>query len=457
MDITTDLLVIGGGMAGLVAGTVAAESGLTTVLIRKGQSATAYSSGAIDLIGYLPEATEPFATPEEGLFALSKLYPLHPYCVIGYDEKIEVDKILDAIIDRTKTTVEWLTKHLEGTMAPLIGDFDSNIHPITILGTTKPTCLIQKTMDCGDLEEREDSVLLFVGITGYAAFNAGAAAKTYLENRIASGKPPRKVAHCIVDITPFGKPYNLSSKELAKHMDHEKTVENIAEQLKGHIEQTGATHVAFPPILGIQNALRNKTKLEELIGATVFELLGFPPSIPGQRLQKSLDTIFEKAGGKLLPGHEAISFERENGRLKSITAKAPRREILIDAKATVLASGKFIGGGIYGDEQGIRETIFGLMPVTGDYHSAEDIVPSRHTTRLSISPMGQPVQECGLSVDPSFRPVDEEGVEWAENLFAAGAVLAGYNYSVEKSGLGVAATSGYNAARCAIDLIKEVS
>ncbi|MHA1850554.1 MAG: FAD-binding protein, partial [Candidatus Thorarchaeota archaeon] len=55
MDIEADLMVIGGGIAGLVAGTIAAEAGLNTVLLRKGQSATAYSSGAIDVIGYVPE------------------------------------------------------------------------------------------------------------------------------------------------------------------------------------------------------------------------------------------------------------------------------------------------------------------------------------------------------------------------------------------------------------------
>ena len=86
MDLETDLLVIGGGMAGLVAGTVAVESGLKTVLLRKGQSATSYSSGAIDVIGYLPEASEPFITPEEGLTAIAGLYPLHPYSIIGYSE-----------------------------------------------------------------------------------------------------------------------------------------------------------------------------------------------------------------------------------------------------------------------------------------------------------------------------------------------------------------------------------
>ena len=457
MDIEADLVVIGGGIAGLVAGTIAAEAGLNTVLLRKGQSATAYSSGAIDVIGYVPEASEAFATPEEGLFILSRLYPLHPYSVIGYDDRIEPEKISDTIVERAHETVSWLKKHLDGTLASLNGEFDSNIQPITILGTTKPTCLIQKTMDSGDLSEREDSVLLFVGISGHADFNPAAAAQTYLEDRMSTGSSPRKVAHCMLQIMPFGKSYNLSSIELARHLDHEGSIESLAKQLKEHIEQVGATHVAFPPILGIRNALKNKTKLEELTGTTVFELLGFPPSIPGQRLQKSLETIFVKSGGKLLLGHEAISYNKDGQVLKSVTATTPRRHIKIDAKAFLLATGKFIGGGIAGDESGLKETVFDLMPVTGDYHSAADIVPSRSTSTLSISPMGQPIQSCGLSVDPHFRPVTEEGTEWAENLYAAGAVLAGYNYSIEKSGLGVAATSGYNAAMNIIALIKEVA
>lgn len=457
MDIEADLVVIGGGMAGLVAGTIAAEAGLNTVIVRKGQSATAYSSGAIDVIGYVPEASEAFATPEEGLFILSRLYPLHPYSVIGYDERIESDKIVDTIIERSRETVNWLKTHLETTLSPLDGEFDSNIHPITVIGTTKPTCLIQKTMNYGDLSERDDSVLLFVGISGYADFNPAAAAQTYLEDRMATGGSPRKVAHCILQVTPFGKSYNISPIELARHLDHEGAIEKIAEQLKEHIEQVGATHVAFPPILGIQNALKNKKKLDEMTGTTVFELLGFPPSIPGQRLQKSLETIFVKSGGKLLMGHEAVSYKKDGPVLQSVTASSPRREIEIEAKAFLLATGKYIGGGIAGDEKGLKETVFDLMPVTGDYHSASAIVPSRSTSTLSISPMGQPIQFCGLSVDPEFRPVTEEGTEWAENLFAAGAVLAGYNYSIEKSGLGVAATSGYNAVKNIIELIKEVA
>jgi glycerol-3-phosphate dehydrogenase subunit B len=249
---------------------------------------------------------------------------------------------------------------------------------------------------------------------------------------------------------------NLSPIEIARHLDHKEGLDGISAQLKDYTEQFGATHVALPPILGLRKAVNNQTFLQKEIGAYVFELLGFPPSVPGLRLQQALEGLYQKAGGKLLVGHEAISYKIQDGVVKSIIAKAPHREISISARAFILASGKFIGGGLKGDENGIRETIFGLMTVTGSYHSAEDILPSTATNRLAITPEGHPVLSAGLTVDPHFRPIKEDGLEWAPNLFAAGSVLAGYNYSVEKSGLGVALTSGFSAALDASNHVTEV-
>ena len=159
----------------------------------------------------------------------------------------------------------------------------------------------------------------------------------------------------------------------------------------------------------------------------------------------------------MLVGHEAISYDKTDNHVSKVTAKTPRREVDIEAKAFIIATGKYIGGGLIGDENGIREPLFGLMTVTDAYHSAGEIVPSRYTNRIAISPEGQPVNSCGLTLDPHFRPVNEDGVEWASNLFSAGAVLAGYDYSIEKSGLGVAAVSGLSAAKKAIEFITEVA
>jgi len=457
MDLECDITVIGGGMAGLVAGTIASKNGLSTILLRKGQSATAYSSGAIDVMGYLPEATEPFSSPEEGLAVVAGLFPLHPYSVIGYSEDVQPDEVVSAIVDRARESILWLKTSLNETIAPLIGSFDSNIHPITILGTTKPTCLVQKTMFSETLEQNQDSVLLFAGFTGYPEFSSSIAAKTYLEDRIAIGASPRKVGRCNLKLAPFGKIYNISSIEIARHFDHKNSIEDVVEQLKKQVDQLGATHVAFPPVLGLKFTPETKNVLEKSLGVEVFELLGFPPSIPGMRLQLALEGLFKKSGGKLMVGHEAISYTKNENQVTHVIAKAPRRELIIDTKAVILASGKFIGGGLHGDQNGICEPVFHQMTVTGAYHSASDIIPSRYTNRVSITPEGQPVFSCGLTVDPHFRPVREDGVEWARNLFAAGSILAGYDYSIEKSGLGVAVTTGYSAAKSAIDFVKEVS
>ncbi|MHA2359338.1 MAG: FAD-binding protein, partial [Candidatus Thorarchaeota archaeon] len=321
---------------------------------------------------------------------------------------------------------------------------------------TKPTCLLQKTMYSESLQKNDDSVLLFAGFVGNPDFNPSAATKTYLEDRISIGEPPRKVGHCTLQVFPFGKSFNVSSVEIARHLDHENSIEDLTNQLKPQVEQIGATHVAVPPVLGIKKAMDNKKKLEDQIGVEVFELLGFPPSVPGLRLQLALDEMYRKKGGKMLVGHEAISYVKTEDCLNNVVVKTPRRETKIDAKAFILATGKYIGGGLSGNENGIHESVFGLMTVTNAYHSAREIIPSRYTNRIAISPEGQPVNSCGLTLDPYFRPVNEDGVEWASNLYSAGAVLAGYDYSVEKSGLGVAAMSGFSAAKNAIDFIKEV-
>ena len=457
MNMECDIIVIGGGMAGLVAGAIASKNGLSTILLRKGQSATAYSSGAIDVMGYLPEATESFSSPVEGLRAVAGLLPLHPYSIIGYGEDVKPDEVANVIIGRARESLLWLTTSLSETIAPLIGSFESNIHPITILGTTKPTCLVQKTMYSETLEQNQDSVLLFAGFTGYPDFSSSIAAKTYLEDRIALGASPRKVGGCTLQLAPFGKTYNLSSIEIARHFDHKGSIEDIIEPLKKQVDQLGATHVAFPPVLGLKFAIENKNILEKSLGVEVFELLGFPPSIPGMRLQLALEGLFKKSGGNLMVGQEAISYTMKENQVTQVIAKAPRREIIIDTKAVILASGKFIGGGLKGDQNGIRETVFDQMTVTGAYNSANDVIPSHYTNRISVSPEGQPVFSCGLTVDPRFRPVREDGVEWARNLFAAGSILAGYDYSTEKSGLGVAVATGYSAVKNAIDAIKGVA
>ncbi len=456
MDIATDVLVIGGGMAGLVAGAVAAESGQKTVLLRKGLGATAMSSGAIDVIGYLPDGNVPIMSPIDGLQALTSLHLLHPYSILGYTDA-EPSQNLERILTQIAEIVTWLKENLASSVAPLIGDIRRNLFPITVLGTTKPTCLIQETMFCDDLNESSDNVLLFAGIRGHPDFQPGSAASVYLENRAVLGESPKKVGHCVLDIAPFGKPYNVSSIEIARHLDHPGAIDSLVEEMKTQVDLVGASHVALPPVIGLKRAKENRKKLEEAVGVKVFELLSFPPSVPGHRLQMALEQLFLSKGGTMMMGFEATGSEMKEQQVISLSAKGPRRRVEIRPKVVVLASGKYIGGGLYATEHGLKETVFNLMTVTESFYSAHDMRPPHHTSILAVSSDGHEVFGSGLSIDTTFRPVDMTDHATAHNLFAAGSILAGYNYATEKSGLGVALVSGHIAGSNAAHMAKEVT
>ncbi len=456
IKIDTDVLVIGGGMAGLVAGTVATESGARTVLVRKGQSATAMSSGAIDILGYLPDGSTSVESPIDGIDLLRELSPLHPYSILMSDEAGDMaEGTSTGFVGRA---VEWLKKRTQSALFELVGDVHHNRWAPTVLGTRKWTCLVQDTMDCGNDPHKEtDSIVLFVGIKGCPDFNANGAARVYTSSSLSSETGPRRVAHCVVEVMPHGAPSNVSSIDIARHMDNVESVNEFIRLIAPSVQLYGATHLALPPILGLTQARRNRAMLEKELGVRVFELLAFPPSIPGTRLQNHLENIYTAAGGRLLVGHEVPSFRPTDSTLSEVRVRGPRRDITVYTKSVILASGSFIGGGLRGTEHGVFETIFDLTTVTGQLYSAQTIRPHYHTNTYAISPIGHPIFECGVPVDPTLRPIGKDGRPVFENLFVAGSIMAGYNYHVEKNGLGVALTTGLRAGMNAYTAGGEIS
>lgn len=162
-----------------------------------------------------------------------------------------------------------------------------------------------------------------------------------------------------------------------------------------------------------------------------FELLASPPSPHGWRLQQAISLGTVRG--------EIKSFEVSGRR---ITA-ARSQDRTFRADAYILATGRHIGGGLRGGRF-MTEPLLGL----GVYH---DGVPQRSLgTRLQHVQYLDAAEEMrsGLATDKRLHPLDEEGSVPLDNLYAAGAVLGGYDYG-GPCGFGVPILTGWLAGRFA--------
>jgi glycerol-3-phosphate dehydrogenase subunit B len=115
-------------------------------------------------------------------------------------------------------------------------------------------------------------------------------------------------------------------------------------------------------------------------------------------------------------------------------------EQTVRSRGIILASGRFIGGGLHADRKRIKETIFDL-PVyqpgnRTDWHG-----------RDLLDPRGHPVNLAGVEIDDSFRPLGKSRHPAFENLYAAGSLLAHNDWKRLKCGAGVAVASAFGAVR----------
>jgi glycerol-3-phosphate dehydrogenase subunit B len=176
--------------------------------------------------------------------------------------------------------------------------------------------------------------------------------------------------------------------------------------------------IAYPP--GFTN-----------LPANGFELLASPPSPHGWRLQQAISLGAIRA--------EVASFDIARGRIAA--ARAGERAFRADA--FILATGHHVGGGLNGGRV-TREPLLGL----GVFHDSRPVTSAG--TRLQRLQYLEPAEEfrSGLATDNRLRPLDEEGDVPYENLFAAGAVLGGYEYA-GPCGFGVPILTGWLAGRFA--------
>jgi len=304
----------------------------------------------------------------------------------------------------------------------LDGDLDRNILLTTMLGTFKPTCLSPTVNYAGRAANFAKKKVLVVGIQGYPDFDAkyyGKALKHSLELLSIDSFNEFKAIN--VPFPSLEGQANLLSMTLARKMDKEDVMNALVSEIRSRLNGYEPDIIGFPPMLGAEKC-----------------------NIVVKTLSEALERILVKLGGQILRNLTVIEPQIKDGVIQKVKVRQGEYKTFeIKAEKYVLATGNFIGGGLIENKGLLREPIFNLplFDING-----KNILHARFQTlinRAVLPPEGHDFIACGVKINDSLQPVDDNENIIYSNLHAAGAVISGYNYIAEKSGMGVAISSGH--------------
>jgi glycerol-3-phosphate dehydrogenase subunit B len=263
---------------------------------------------------------------------------------------------------------------------------------------------------------RIDDALL-CGIAGLGAFATPTLARLYATS------PDRSIPYIVVS-SPATPAAGWSPMSLAAQLEREPRmfVDAIAPAIA-----KGTTHVVMPAVLGIDRVESVRSSISEALGVPVFESLGAPPSLPGLRLDRAMMRALKTAGVDVLTGI-VHGCDAEQTRISRVHVSADGVARTIMADRYVLASGKFLGGGVAtlslsAREQALVETALGL-PVWIDHLHQSFSTAESLTLTSRVRSYDQPLLRAGVHIDATMQPLDARGRVIYTNLSVAGTVRA---------------------------------
>ena len=296
-----DVIVLGAGMAGLVAAVRLAEAGLRVTTVAKGYGSLRLSPATIDILGYRPD---PVDSPAQALPGFAAAHPEHPYAQIS-----------PAVLAEA---VQWLKDHVE-TYA-YVGDSDANMLLPTALGVPRPSAVVPETMAAGDL--RSAGPLLIAGIGVLKDFHPALVAENLEAATAARGRAVR--ARSVLLNPPTDGDADVGALALARRFEDAAFRAAVVAELRAAV--TGEEAIGLPAVLGLDQARSVWAELQQATGRPVFEIpTPVPPSVPGLRLAQALQDRLRRVGGRFVLGAEAAGPELRNSERVGVRIRAAAR------------------------------------------------------------------------------------------------------------------------------------
>ena len=332
-----DLTIIGAGMAGMAATLFAANRGLSVAQVGN-TSEIGFASGFFDLLGIHPMSEgKRWDDPWAGIETLVKDNPGHPYARLGQEE--------------IRAAFDELLFFLEGAGLSYSRNPDRNVKIVTPLGTVKTTYCTPRTMWAGVEALEQKRPCLIVEFKGLKGFSAGLIAEN-----LKDLWPGLRTVRVLFPGT--GHREEVLPEHMANALVLVGNREKLARLIRPEIKD--AQCVGLPAVLGLYHSSKVISDLTELIGVPVFEIPTMPPSIPGLRLKEAFERglrekrLYNFSQKRVIEVRQGVGGTFEIG-IDSATGKQ-----VIISPGVILATGRFIGGGLTADRKHVRETIFNL-------------------------------------------------------------------------------------------------
>jgi glycerol-3-phosphate dehydrogenase subunit B len=410
-----DTIIIGAGLAGLATACQLACLGQKVLLIGQGHGSLLLASGCIDVLGFQPVTSKkPVRNPLSQLADFIREHPDHPYHFTGIDTLEAGLKAFQALVNHSKLPYQGIIKNNWFLPSPA--------------GVIHPTCLAPLSLANGELSGRGH--MLIVGFYQLRDFYPGLISQNLTQQDLGF---PVEALTVELPSMPIADDHNVTPVELALMFEQPDFRQQVINRLKNRSK--GFHRIGFPAVLGLKEHTAVIVDMQNQLNSTVFEISTLPPSVPGRRLLETLRQVLVDAGGHIIIGSRVIDGVIENGRATQIRFETASRPKTIKAANFVLATGGIYGGGIQTDAEGglgrVWEPIFGL-PVAAE--------SNRHLwfAQNFLDPKGQPFANFGVRVNNRLNPVDEANTPIADNLYIAGATIAGADWTRGRTGEGVA-------------------
>ena len=416
-----DLCVIGSGLAGMAATLFAANRGLSVV--QAGHTGEiVFASGLLDLLGVHPVSEKRlWSDPWAALDTLKRDIPDHPYARLKKEDiKAAFDEIL-SFLEQNGLRYHRRMNHNSGVL--------------TSLGTIKSTYAVPHTMWNGVRALQEKPAGLIIDIRGLKGFSA---------RQIVASEQNGWTDLRAAQISFPGSEH--LSEVYAEHMANALLLPHNREKLAAVVRPLvkKSKIVGLPAVLGLYRTHEVLSHLEALIGVPLFEIPTIPPSVPGLRLKEAFERGLRLKGVQYVSLKRALQVRQPAGGHFETHIGLNDVEHIIHSRGIVLASGRFIGGGLHADRKRIHETIFGLPVYQPDSRA-------KWHRRNFLDSRGHLINQSGLEIDDKFRPLNDSRQPAFESLFAAGSILAHNDWKRMKCGAGLAIATAFGAVNAFIN------